>query len=103
LGGLWEFPGGKLEAGETFIQALEREICEELGINVSVGEKLGQYKHAYTHFKVTLQAFHANISAGEPQALAASELAWMTPAQLNDYPMGKIDRMISNDLILSAN
>jgi A/G-specific adenine glycosylase len=103
LGGLWEFPGGKIEAGETPAAALERELHEELGLSIQVGECLGEYKHAYTHFKVTLQAFHASISAGEPQALAASELAWVTPAQLNDYPMGKIDRMISNDLILSAN
>ena len=99
LGGLWEFPGGKLEAGESFAQALERESREELGVAISVGEKLGQYKHAYTHFKVTLNAFHAQISAGEPQALAATELAWVEPQHLADYPMGKIDRMISNDLL----
>lgn len=99
LGGLWEFPGGKLEESETFPQALEREIREELGIIISVGEKLGQYKHAYTHFKVTLHAFKAQINSGEPQALAASELAWVEPQHLLDYPMGKIDRMISNDLL----
>jgi A/G-specific adenine glycosylase len=102
LGGLWEFPGGKIEPGETPEIALQREISEELDISIQVGEKVGQYKHAYTHFKVTLQAFHARISAGEPQALVASELAWVTPQQLIDYPMGKIDRLISNDLI-SAN
>ena len=99
LGGLWEFPGGKVNPGETFPEALAREIHEELGVAITVGEKAGVYKHAYTHFKVTLHAFHAQISGGEPQALAASELAWVNPDHLNDFPMGKIDRMISNDLI----
>jgi len=98
LGGLWEFPGGKVEAGETFQEALVREIREELGVEINVGEKLGQYKHAYTHFKVTLHAFHARMNSGEPQALVASELTWASLQQLADYPMGKIDRMISNDL-----
>jgi A/G-specific adenine glycosylase len=99
LGGLWEFPGGKLEEGETPVQALEREIREELAVSIEVGEKLGQYRHAYTHFRVTLSAYHARITGGEPQALSASELAWVPPQQLIDYPMGKIDRMISNDLL----
>lgn len=98
LGGLWEFPGGKVEAGESLNEALKREISEELGVGILVNEKLGIYKHAYTHFKVTLHAFHAHIIAGEPQALVASELAWVTPLQLDDYPMGKLDRLISNDL-----
>jgi A/G-specific adenine glycosylase len=99
LGGLWEFPGGKLEEGETPLQAIEREIHEELGVSIEVGEKLGQYRHAYTHFRVTLSAYHAQITGGEPLALAASELAWVNPQQLMDYPMGKIDRMIANDLL----
>lgn len=99
LGGLWEFPGGKLEANETFEQALTREIWEELNIAIQVGEKFGQYRHAYTHFRVTLSAYTAAISSGEPQPLAASEIAWVEPQHLIDYPMGKIDRMIANDLL----
>jgi A/G-specific adenine glycosylase len=98
LGGLWEFPGGKLEAGETFEQALAREINEELNLSIHVGEKLGQYRHAYTHFRVTLSAYFASMDGGEPTPLAASELAWVPPEHMTDYPMGKIDRSIANDL-----
>ena len=95
LGGLWEFPGGKLEAGEDFEQGLRREILEELGVDVQVGAPFGVYKHAYTHFKVTLHAFTCRLETGEPQPLQASELRWVLPAQLPDFPMGKIDRLIS--------
>lgn len=99
LGGLWEFPGGKVEVSESLPQALQREIREELATQIKVGAEIGKYKHAYTHFKVTLHAFHANLEGPEPTALEASELRWVLPSELNDYPMGKLDRMISNDLI----
>jgi A/G-specific adenine glycosylase len=98
LGGLWEFPGGKLEAGESHAEALVREIREELGVEVAATEKLGVYKHAYTHFKVTLQAWFAELQGEQPVALEASELRWVKFEDLGDYPMGKIDRAISNDL-----
>ena len=72
---------------------------EELGTAIEVGEPLGVYEHAYTHFKVTLTAFHCRLTGGEPQALEASELAWVKPEALGDYPMGNIDRRISQDLV----
>ncbi len=99
LGGLWEFPGGKLEAGESHAEALVREIREELGIEVTPTEKFGIYHHAYTHFKVTLQAWFAELKGEEPTALEASEIRWVRIEELVDYPMGKIDRSISNDLL----
>ncbi len=95
LGGLWEFPGGKVEQGETLPEGLSREIMEELGAVVEVAAAFGTYQHAYTHFKVTLHAFCCQLAKGEPQALQASEIRWVTPGQLGDFPMGKIDRQIS--------
>ncbi len=95
LGGLWEFPGGKLEAGESLPEGLAREIREELGVEITVGEAYGVYTHAYTHFKVTLHAFLCQLKKGEPQPITASELRWVKPEQMSDFPMGKIDRQIA--------
>lgn len=95
LGGLWEFPGGKLEVGEDLPTCLRRELREELGVEVSVGETLGVYRHAYTHFRVTLHAFECVLIDGEPRPLEASELRWALPSEMMKYPMGKIDRQIA--------
>jgi A/G-specific adenine glycosylase len=99
LGGLWEFPGGKVEAGETHAAALARELQEELGIQASVAGLLGTYRHAYTHFRVTLHAYHVCAPDLEINPLQPSEVRWVGISELEDYPMGKIDRMISRDLL----
>jgi A/G-specific adenine glycosylase len=99
LGGLWEFPGGKQQAGEDLPACLKRELQEELGASVSVGEPFGVYRHAYTHFRVTLHAFLCTLDSGEPQALEHSELRWTAPSDLPSFPMGKIDRQIARRLL----
>ena len=99
LGGLWEFPGGKVEEGEDFQTALVREIMEELGVHIAVRTRLGTYRHAYTHFKVIVTAFEAEILHGEPAALAADEIQWVKPVELDQYPMGKVDRLIAHSLL----
>ena len=98
LGGLWEYPGGKQEKGESLEDCIRREIREELGVTIEAGRPFGVYKHAYTHFKVTLHAFICTITAGDPQPLAADGIGWFTREELKDLPMGKIDRMITDKL-----
>jgi A/G-specific adenine glycosylase len=99
LGGLWEFPGGKQEPGEELIEALKREIREELGAEIRVGEPFGIYNHAYTHFKVTLHAFLCRLAGDTlPTPLEASEIRWVGVAELREFPMGKIDRQIARRL-----
>ncbi len=100
LGGMWEFPGGKVKPGETLQACLKREICEELGVDVQVGELLGVYEHAYSHFRVTLHAFLTVLVDGNPQPLEHTELRWEHPSEFEKYPMGKIDRHIAQDVLL---
>jgi A/G-specific adenine glycosylase len=94
LGGLWEFPGGKVEDSEKFQQALQREIAEELGITIAVEKPLCSIKHAYTHFRITLHCFCARILSGEPQHIGVADHAWVTLADLNRYAFAVTDLQI---------
>jgi 8-oxo-dGTP diphosphatase len=89
--GLWEFPGGKTETGETDEQALARECREELGVAVQVGARLWQGEHAYADLVVSLSLFGCQLSEGEPQPLCNQQLAWSEPARLTEYPFVAAD------------
>ena len=104
LGGLWEFPGGTLEETDADLQAcLQREIQEELGVAVKVGEPFGKYRHAYTHFKIELHAFFCTLEdSQEPQAIECDDLAWVQVKDLGNYPMGKVDRRIAGELAMEG-
>ena len=100
LGGMWEFPGGTLEETDPDLPAcLFREIQEELGVEIKVGEPFGVYRHAYTHFKIKLHAFCCTLTdSREPQPIECDDLAWVQVNELGDYPMGNVDRRIANRL-----
>jgi len=85
LGGLWEFPGGKVEPGESHAQALERECREELGVTVTVGGMIASVRHAYTHLKVTLNVYRCTIREGEPLPATHTELRWVAKDAFGEY------------------
>jgi A/G-specific adenine glycosylase len=98
LGGLWEFPGGKQQEGESLQQTVQRELYEELGITVSVGAKITHVKHAYSHFRITLHAFWCRLISGEPKPLAAEDMRWVTIDQLSDFAFPKANHAILSHL-----
>ena len=83
LGGLWEFPGGKREAEETFEAALIRELREELGVSVSVGELIETVDHAYPDKVVRICFFLCRLEEGEPQALDCHNIKWIDRTELS--------------------
>ena len=85
LGGLWEFPGGKQEPGESLRGTVRREIQEELGIKVDVGRQLAEVNHAYSHFKITLHAHHCTYRSGKVQALEVMNWRWVRPEELKKF------------------
>ena len=91
LGGLWEFPGGKVEPGETLEDCLRRELKEELDIDVEVGELVGVVNHAYSHFRITLYAFHCRLKAGTPKSIGVADWRWVRLEEIRDYPLSRAD------------
>ena len=102
LGGLWEFPGGKREPNETFEACLHRELHEELGIDVTVGELLESLTHAYPEKTVHLKFYRCRWEAHEPQALGCSAFRWVTAAELKDYAFPAADARLLEKLQQNA-
>jgi A/G-specific adenine glycosylase len=98
LGGLWEFPGGKVEDSEDKSDALQREIAEELAIEIDVGQQLCKVKHAYTHFRITLHAYHAKYISGTPQHIGVADHAWVSISDLERYAFAATDLRIIHAL-----
>ncbi len=85
MGGMWEFPGGKMEAGETVEDCIVREIREELAIEISVGEHLMTIEHTYPTIEVTLIAHHCKHISGIPQPIESDEIRWVKIEDLHLY------------------
>ena len=95
---LWEFVGGKVEAGETREEALVRECREELGIKVRVGEKFMEVTHAYPDLIVHLTVYHAEIVWGEPQLFEHEDARWIAPYEIGEYAFCPADEDILREI-----
>lgn len=99
LGGLWEFPGGKQESGESDVQTLRRELDEELGVSIDEIAHFVSIKHTYSHFKITLHAYKCVLANGTPTAKSSQEIKWVRLNELINYPFPKANRLITNKLM----
>ncbi len=98
LGGLWEFPGGKQETGETIQQCIVRELKEELGVNIEVGDFLVTVRHAYSHFTMQMHTYFAKIKSGRPRPIECQDYRWVEISSLREFPYSKADLYIIDEL-----
>lgn len=94
FGGLWEFPGGKIEVGETVEACIAREVREELGLDVAVGESLLTLSHTYPALTVTLHVHWCRYQGGTPQLLACEEVQWVLPEHLDGFTFPEANQVI---------
>ncbi|HEX5399234.1 MAG TPA: 8-oxo-dGTP diphosphatase MutT [Verrucomicrobiae bacterium] len=98
LGGLWEFPGGKCEADETFEHCLIREIREELGVEISVGELFEEIVHDYAEKSVHLKFFICELISGEPKTLDCAAFKWVSKSELDKFKFPAADARLLKKL-----
>jgi 8-oxo-dGTP diphosphatase len=94
MAGRWEFPGGKIDSGENELQALSRELTEELGVTLVSAEPMLQLTHEYPERRVELSMWHVTAYQGEPMSLDGQALKWVKPAELANEDLLEADRPI---------
>jgi 8-oxo-dGTP diphosphatase len=98
-GGAWEFPGGKLQAGESPRQALDRELFEELGVQIMSAAPLIEYTHSYPDRDITLCVYRVLEWQNEPRGLESQPLQWLEPGRLMEHGLLPADRPIVDALL----
>ena len=101
LGGMWEFPGGKVDPGESPETALIRELKEELGVDVEIGRALTPVIWSYESRSIRLLPFHCDIIRGEPRPIEHTELRWCTPEDFDSLHWADADVPILREIISS--
>jgi 8-oxo-dGTP diphosphatase len=102
LGGLWEFPGGKVDPGEMPDAALMRELDEELGVEVEVGKQLREVRWDYGTSVIHLIPFYCKILSGKPRSIEHSEIRWMTLSEVGKLEWAPADLPILEELIFKG-
>ncbi|MHB8895622.1 MAG: (deoxy)nucleoside triphosphate pyrophosphohydrolase [Candidatus Geothermincolia bacterium] len=96
--GEWEFPGGKVEPGETSEDCVRRELVEELGIEVRVGRRLASIRHSYPDLEIELVAYACEITSGAPADIECSAHQWVPPEALPSFELLPPDRVMAREL-----
>lgn len=99
LGGLWEFPGGKRETGESLEECLRRELREELGIEITEPSFYRVFRHEYPEQSVELHFFRCSVRTGRARALDCEELRWVAPEELSRFEFPAADRALLDELL----
>ncbi len=94
LAGLWEFPGGKLETGETPRDCLRRELWEEFGIRTRIGPFFDETEYHYDHLSIRLLVYQAEIESGQLRPRVHDAVRWVTPEQMSSFRFAPADRPI---------
>jgi mutator protein MutT len=98
LAGYWEFPGGKVEAHETLMTALEREIREELGVTIRIDDEYFSVTHSYPSRTVRLHFFSCSLLEGEPKPLEVADLRWVDTSELQQFQFPPADEELIKHL-----
>ncbi len=100
LPGLWEFPGGRIEPGESESHALQREVKGRIGVEVVVGAKLGEHQHDYTTYQVHLTMYSCKLPAeARPYPATVADLRWVTSREFLDYDFPPADEKTMSKLL----
>ncbi len=101
LGNLWEFPGGKLKRQESLEECCQRETLEEAGLEVEVGKRFSLVEHSFTHFRITLHAFHCRYVRGNASPKSSQKIRWVKITELDEYAFPKANKKVIEDLLRS--
>jgi 8-oxo-dGTP diphosphatase len=101
---LWEFPGGRVEADETDEDALHREVKMRIGVDVAVGEKIGEHHHEYAHYDVHMMMFRCTLvevegDESQPYPATVNDLRWVTSREFLDYDFPPADERTMSKLL----
>jgi 8-oxo-dGTP diphosphatase len=89
----WEFPGGRVEPGESDAEALEREVMHRLGVSVEVGKLISFVRHPYERYIVELHLYECQLSEGKPEKRNVNDFAWVQSDEFEHYPFTPADEM----------